>query len=242
VAKIVGVTSHVDVNQLKKAAAEAAAATLEDGLIVGLGSGSTATLAVHAIADRVRNGLRITGIPTSEDTARLARDLGIPLTSLDERSQIDVTIDGADEVERGTLNLIKGRGGALLREKIVASASARLVIAVDESKLVDRLAIRDAVPVEVVPFGWQTTEERLKRLGANPVLRRGPDGKAFVTDGGHYILDCMFAGGPDAEELEGRLDRLVGVVEHGLFIGMTSQVIVGTAGGAKMLRPGQFVI
>src|SRR5215471_19011044 len=123
-------------------------------MIVGLGSGSTATLAVHAIADRVRKGLHITGIGTSRQTEKLAHDLGIQMIPLDEKSRIDVTIDGADEVEMGTLNLIKGRGGALLREKIVACASGRLVIVVDETKLVDRLGVRDAIPVEVVPFGW----------------------------------------------------------------------------------------
>jgi ribose 5-phosphate isomerase A len=229
------VTNHLDANELKSMAAHVAAATLQDSQIVGLGSGSTATLAVHAIADRVRDGLRITGIATSEQTARLARELGIPLSTLDEHGRIDVTIDGADEVELGTLHLIKGRGGALLREKIVASASARLIIVVDESKLVERLGDRDAVPVEVVPFGWRTTEERLRRLGASPVLRDGPDGGAYLTDGGHYILDCTFHGIADAGELRDRLDRAVGVVEHGLFIGMTSQVVIGTPAGVKIL-------
>jgi ribose 5-phosphate isomerase A len=230
------VTGHEDANELKRAAADAAAATLEDGQIVGLGSGSTAMLAVHAIADRVRGGLRITGIATSEETARMAGELGIPLSTLDEHARIDVTIDGADEVELGTLHLIKGRGGALLREKIVASASGRLIVVVDESKLVERLGIRDTVPVEVVPFGWRTTEQRLRRLGAGPVLRVRPDGGAYLTDGGHYILDCAFDGIADAGELGDRLDQVVGVVEHGLFIGMTSQVIIGTSAGLKILQ------
>ena len=166
------------VDELKRAAAETAAECLEGGMIVGLGTGSTATLAVEAIGRRVALGLRIIGIPTSEATARLARDLGIPVSTLAEHAQIDVTIDGADEVELCTLNLIKGHGGALLREKIVASASARLVIVVDESKLVDRLAVHDPIPVEVVPFGWQATAKRLRRLGAEPSLRRAPDAKA----------------------------------------------------------------
>src|SRR5438552_4616747 len=195
-------------------------------MIVGLGTGSTATLAVEAIGRRVSQGLRIIGIPTSEATAQLARELGIPVSTLGEHAQIDVTIDGADEVELCTLNLIKGHGGALLREKIVASASARLVIVVDESKLVDRLAVHDPIPVEVVPFGWQATAKRLRRLGAEPSLRRAPDGQVFLTDGGHYILDCRFAG-IDAAELERELDSVVGLVEHGLFIGMTAEVIVG---------------
>src|SRR5215471_16141406 len=151
------------VDEMKLAAAEAAAAFVEDGMIVGLGSGSTATLAVSAIGKRAKGGLRIIGIPTSERTADLARSLGIPLSTLDEHERIDLTIDGADEVERGSLHLIKGRGGALLREKIVASASARLVIAVDETKLVDRLCPgREPIPVEVVPFGWRSTAGRLR--------------------------------------------------------------------------------
>jgi len=230
------VTNQEEINELKKTAANAAAATLEDNQIVGLGSGSTATLAVYAIANRVRNGLRITGIATSEETARLARELGIPLSTLDEHGGIDVTIDGADEVELGSLHLIKGRGGALLREKIVASASTRLMIVVDESKIVERLGIRDAVPVEVVPFGWRTTAERLRGRGASPVLRKAPDGSAYLTDGGHYILDCTFDRISDAGAMGDQLDRVVGVVEHGLFIGMTSKVVIGTSEGVKILK------
>src|SRR5579864_1099770 len=158
-------------NRWKQAAAESAAAQVSDGMIVGLGSGSTAALAVQALGRRVREGLRITGIPTSERTAALARTLEIPLTTLEEHSRIDVTIDGADEVEAGSLNLIKGHGGALLREKIVAEASERLVIIVDQTKIVDRLGARESVPVEVVPFGWQAAAHRLGGLKANPLLR-----------------------------------------------------------------------
>ncbi len=143
--------------ELKQAAAESAVAQVMDGMIVGLGTGSTAALAVTALGKRVRQGLRVIGIPTSEATAEQARGLGIPLSTLAGHSEIDLTIDGADEVEQGTLNLIKGHGGALLREKIVASASARLIIIVDETKLVERLGVHFAVPVEVVPFGWQAT-------------------------------------------------------------------------------------
>jgi ribose 5-phosphate isomerase A len=223
-------------DELKRAAAEAAADHLESGMIVGLGTGSTATLAVGAIGRRVAQGLRIIGIPTSEATAQLAKSLGIPVSTLGEHSHIDVTIDGADEVELGTLNLIKGHGGALLREKIVASASARLVIVVDESKLVDRLAVRYPIPVEVVPFGWQATAKRLRELSADPLLRRGPDAQPFITDGGHYILDCSFTGIASATELERELDSVVGLVEHGLFLGMTSEVIVGGAQGVRVLR------
>lgn len=229
----------VSLNELKKAAAEAAAALLQGGMVVGLGSGSTATLAVNEIGKRVEQGLRIIGIPTSEQTAQLARELRIPLSTMAEHEQIDMTIDGADEVELGTLNLIKGRGGALLREKIVASASARFVIVVDETKLVDQLAVRDAIPVEVVPFGWQATAKRLRQLGANASPRLGSDGQFYITDGGHYILDCGFAAILSASALERDLDSVVGLVEHGLFLGMTTEAIVGAADGVRVLSPKQ---
>src|SRR5579864_9752193 len=184
-------------DQFKKVAAEAAVTRVRDGMIVGLGTGSTAAYAVDALGKLVQKGLRITGIPTSEQTARQARALGIPLATLGEQTQVDLTIDGADEVERGSLNLLKGRGGALLREKIVASASTRLVIIVDETKLVDRLGSRYTVPVEVVPFGWQLAAQKLREVGATVSVRQGDGDKLFVSDGGHYILDCAF--GPITE-------------------------------------------
>lgn len=221
-------------NQLKAAAAESAAALVADGMIVGLGSGSTAALAVDAIGRRVREGLRITGIPTSEDTATQARALGIPLTSLSEVSQIEMTIDGADEVEHETLNLIKGHGGALLREKIVANVTKRLVIVVDDSKLVEHLAQKFPVPVEVVQFGWQATERQLVALGAKPSLRQSTDGKPFISDGGNYILDCAF-GSVDAKSLAKELDHIVGLVEHGLFIGFAKEVHVASASGVQIM-------
>ena len=223
------------IDELKQAAGNAAAAELRDGMIVGLGSGSTAKLAVDAIGRRVKEGLQIIGIPTSEKTAEQARGLGIQLSTLGEYSQIDVTIDGADEVELGTLNLIKGGGGNHLREKIVASASRRLLIAVDESKPVARLGERARVPVEVAQFGWQATARKLEALGATPSLRLGADAQPFVTDGGNYILDCAFARIDSAEDLQRQLDSVVGVVEHGLFIGLTSVVFVATAQGVKRL-------
>ena len=223
-----------DENRLKAAAAESAAALVTDGMIVGLGSGSTAALAVSALGRRVREGLRITGIPTSEDTAAQARALGIPLTSLDEISEIEITIDGADEVEQGTLNLIKGHGGALLREKIVANVTKRLVIVVDDSKLVQRLAAKFAVPVEVVPFGWQATARQLEALGAKPLLRQKDD-KPFISDGGHYILDCAFPPTVHAESLAKELDHIVGLIEHGLFIGFASEVHIASASGVRIL-------
>jgi len=227
-----------DQKELKQAAAESAAAQVIDGMIVGLGSGSTAALAVKAIGRRVSEGLRIVGIPTSEATAAQARALGIPLTNLSEVTAIDMTIDGADEVEEGTLNLIKGLGGALLREKIVASATKRLVIVVDDRKLVRQLGDHVPVPVEVVPFGWQATARELLALGAKPVLRRNPAGEPFLSDGGHNILDCVFGPIGSPESLAGNLDHVVGLVEHGLFIGMTSEVHIAGADGVRVLTRG----
>jgi ribose 5-phosphate isomerase A len=220
--------------KLKKAAAEWAAALIEDGMVVGLGTGSTASLILEPLAARIRQGLRITGIPTSERTAEQAHALGIPLSSLADHARVDLTIDGADEVELGTLNLIKGRGGALLREKIVASASARLVIVADESKLVERLG-RGVVPVEVVPFEWQSTARRIEGLGASLALRLRPEGGAFVTEGGHYILDCAFGPISSAGSLDRELNSIVGVVEHGLFLGLADEVVVGRAAGVEVL-------
>src|SRR5262249_48850610 len=177
---------------LKRAAAEAAVELVQDGMVVGLGTGSTAFFAVEALAQRHRQGLRFLGIPTSERTAAHATAAGIPLTSFAAHRLVDLTIDGADEVERGTLNLIKGLGGALLREKIVAAASQRLAIIVDGQKLVDRLGTRTPVPVEVVAFGLEATQAALEALGATARLRLSPAGEAFVTDSGNRILDCSF--------------------------------------------------
>jgi ribose 5-phosphate isomerase A len=223
--------------ELKQAAADSAVALVEDGMIMGLGTGSTSKLAVGALGKRVASGLRVTGIPTSEATAHQARSLGIPISTLDEHPELAMTIDGADEVELGTLNLIKGRGGALLREKIVASASKRLVIIVDESKLVERLGSHFALPVELVPFGWRSAARKLEALGAKVVLRPGPDGKPFVSDGGHYIVDCAFGPIASPARLEGELNSIVGLVEHGLFLGMASEVIVAGREGIKVLLP-----
>ena len=218
----------------KRAAAEAAVELVQDGMIVGLGTGSTAAFAVDALARRHMQGLRFLGIPTSEHTAAQARAAGIPLTSFAEHRQIDLTIDGADEVERGTLNLIKGLGGALLREKIVAAASRRLVIVVDGAKLVDCLGTTAPVPVEVVAFGLEATAASLEALGASTRLRRTPSGEAFVTDGGNRILDCRFARIDDPARLETRIRGIVGVVECGLFISRAEAVFV--ADGARVHR------
>jgi len=222
-------------DQLKMAAAESAAALVKDGMIVGLGSGSTAAFAINAIGRRVKEGLHIVGIPTSERTAAQARALGILLTDLEENPIVDMTIDGADQVEEGTLNLIKGHGGALLREKIVASVSKRLVIIVDSSKLVSRLAINYAVPVEVVPFGWKVTARHLADLGAKSDLRLNPNRELFRSDGGNYILDCTFAQNVSAVSMARELDHVVGVVEHGFFIGLTAEVHLADSNGVRVL-------
>jgi ribose 5-phosphate isomerase A len=226
---------HPSTDALKEEAADFAASQLENGMLVGLGSGSTARLMVAAVGRRVKEGLKIVGVPTSEQTADQARALGISLATLAEYSQLDVTIDGADEVQLGTLNLIKGGGGNHLREKIVAVASARLTIIVDDTKLVNQLGSRAKVPVEVAQFGWQATAKHLSKLNANPGLRMRPDGQPFVTDGGNYILDCAFGPIESPLTLQRELDSIVGVVEHGLFLGMASQVLVGTPEGVKRL-------
>jgi len=219
----------------KQAAGEAAVTLVRDGMVVGLGTGSTARFAIDALAERVRQGLRIVGIPTSERSAAQARGAGIPLTTLEDQHRIDLTIDGADEIARGSLNLIKGLGGALLREKIVAAASERLVIVADAAKLVDRLGTGVPVPVEVVPFGWQTTAERLAQLGADPVLRLDTAGQPFHTDGGNLILDCGFGAIADPAALEPALSHVVGVVESGLFIGMADLALVAGDDGVQRL-------
>jgi ribose 5-phosphate isomerase A len=225
-----------DRDALKREAAEAAIELVQDGMIIGLGTGSTAAFAVEALAARHRQGLRFVGIPTSERTAAQATAAGIPLTSFAEHRQIDLTIDGADEVERGTLNLIKGLGGALLREKIVAAASRRLVIIIDGAKLVDRLGTHVPVPVEVVAFGLEPAQAALEALGAAPRLRLSPAGEPFITDGGNRIVDCRFAPIADPALLEQRIGRVVGVVESGLFIGRADSVFVADAAGVHRLH------
>jgi ribose 5-phosphate isomerase A len=223
--------------QEKAAAAASAAGMVQDGMIVGLGTGSTAKFLVASLGERVKAGLRIIGVPTSEATAAQARSLNIPLSDLGKYPQLDMTIDGADEVELGTLNLLKGLGGALLREKIVASAAKQFVIIVDETKTVQRLGSHAPVPVEVIPFGWQAVEKRLKDLGAVPTLRKNPQGETYITDGGHYILDCAFGPIAHVTELADKMDRTVGIVEHGLFLGMASHVLIAKASGIETLLP-----
>ncbi|MCW2240200.1 ribose-5-phosphate isomerase RpiA [Azospirillum canadense] len=226
-------------DRLKRAAAEAAVALVEDGMVVGLGTGSTAAFALEALAARVAQGLRIAGVPTSEATAALARRFGVPMTDFATHRRLDLAIDGADEVERGTLNLIKGLGGALLYEKIVAAASARFVVIADETKLVDRLGERAPLPVEIVPFGLEATLGRLADAGLAPTLRRaGGSGKPFRTDGGHVIADCQIGPIADPVALDRQLRAMVGVVDSGLFIGMAAETFIGTAQGVRGLIPG----
>jgi ribose 5-phosphate isomerase A len=224
-------------DRLKRAAAEAAARLVEDGMVLGLGSGSTAALFVSALAQRIGDErLRVVAIPTSVEIEQQARNLRIPLATFAEQSQIDLTVDGADEIGRGSLALIKGHGGALLREKIVASVSKRMAIVADETKMVDRLGSLVTVPVEIVPFGWEATERKLRDLGGNPSMRRTPDGAPYVTNGGHYIMNCAFGPMDDPKEVAHRLDHVVGVVEHGLFLGYATEAIVAARDGLRNFR------
>ncbi len=225
----------MDQTELKRQAAAAAVTEVQDGMVLGLGTGSTAALAVELLGARVRDGLRIVGIPTSERTAAQATGLGIPLATFAEHASIDLTIDGADEVHTGTLDLIKGLGGALLREKIVAAASRRMTVIVDESKLVPALGRGVRLPVEVVAFGIEATLRHLRDAGADPLLRPGPDA-LYRTDGGNLIADCAFDGIADPAGLHARLKAITGVVETGLFIGMATRVIAGTPAGPRILE------
>ena len=226
-----------DRDRLKRAAALRAIEEVEDGMVLGLGTGSTAAFVVEGLAARVKAGLHIVGIPSSERTAAQARRLGIPIATFAEYQQLDLTIDGADEVELGTLHLIKGLGGALLREKIVAAASRRLVIVVDQEKLVERLGEHTPVPVEVTQFGWQTTAAALSALGCLPERRYTSDEQPFVTDGGNFILDCRFGAIANPGALEERIAMTVGSVENGLFVGRSSMVVVALTTGIEVLIP-----
>jgi ribose 5-phosphate isomerase A len=227
----------VDVAGLKCQAAERAVEYVESGMVVGLGEGSTAAFAVRRIAQLLDEGkLRdILGVPCSCKVEARARGLGIPLTTLEEHAVIDLTIDGADELDPD-LNMIKGGGGALLREKIVAQASRREVIAVDESKLSPALGTHWPVPVEVARFGWQTQVSYIEALGAKPLLRLASDGTPFETDQGNLILDCDFGPIADPAQLASRLDERAGIVEHGLFLGLATEVIVAGAGGIRRVK------
>jgi ribose 5-phosphate isomerase A len=219
----------------KELAGRAAAELVVSGNIVGLGTGSTAYFAVVALGERVKSGLRIIGIPTSVATAELARAIGIPLSTLDEHPEIDITIDGADEVDP-QLRLIKGGGGALLREKIIASASKRMVVVADSTKLVPALG-KFPLPVEIIPFASAVLAKKITALGASCKLRTRADGTAFITDEGHHILDCSFGRIADPPALARALNEMPGVVEHGLFIGIAKLALVGKGSAVAEIRP-----
>jgi ribose 5-phosphate isomerase A len=209
----------------KRRAAEHAVSFVEEGQTLGLGTGSTARYAIEALAKRIQDGLRIEGVPTSTATAVLARSLRIPLIELNEASRIDLTIDGADEIDPG-FNMIKGGGGALTREKLVAIASTRRVMLIDETKLVALLGQTRALPVEVLPFCWVMTSRHLQGLGCTPKLRESA-GQPFLTDNGNYILDCAFAPIASPAALETSIKLLPGVVESGLFVNLADTLIIG---------------
>lgn len=221
--------SHLD--ELKRQAAIKAVDYVRDGMVVGLGTGSTARHVIVALGERVKKGLRIKGVPTSQETARLARKAKIPLLQNDEVWPIDVAIDGADQVDP-QFNLVKGGGGALLKEKIVAAAAQQFVVVVDHTKRVPVLGGSFPLPVEVMPFGWRNTARQIDALGGQAELRKR-NGKIFVTEARHYILDVHFARINDPAALEAALNRIPGVVENGLFVARTSVLIVGTPAGVE---------
>jgi ribose 5-phosphate isomerase A len=228
-------------DDMKLAAARRALDFIEPGMKIGLGSGSTAAKLIALLGERVAAGLQIVCVPTSEETARLARAAGIPLTTLDDEPILDLTIDGADEFD-AELRLIKGGGGALLREKIVACSSDRMVVIADHTKRVETLGAFP-LPVEVVAFGLASTRMMVEALSADVgcegeiTVRLGTDGKRFVTDGGNHILDCAFGRIPDAEALDDILHSIPGVVETGLFLGIAEIAIIGTPTGVEVIEP-----
>jgi ribose 5-phosphate isomerase A len=230
----------MDVEAQKRAAAAHALEFVKPGMRLGLGSGSTARHFVELLAERIRGGLDVIAVPTSEATRSDGERLGVPLTTLDQMPELDLTVDGADEIAPD-LSLIKGGGGALLREKIVASASARLVVIADESKWVSVLG-RFALPVEVVPFGLAATRRAVEAAAAAAgctgpaLLRRARDGHAFVTDGGHFILDAALERIADPKSLADRLDGIAGVVEHGLFVGLANVAVLASATGVRVVE------
>lgn len=221
----------------KEAAGRRAAEEIRDGMSLGLGTGSTVHFVLVRLAERIAGeGLRVRGVPTSRDTADKARGMGIPLADLNELVRLDLYLDGADEVDPG-FRLIKGAGGALLREKIVAAASRDRLIVIDRSKLVDRLGVRTPVPVEVIPFARAAVERALVDLPSQPVLRTAPGGGPYRTDEGNEILDCRFGRGiADPATLERRLAVIPGVVESGLFIEMADRVFIGGPDGRVEIR------
>jgi ribose 5-phosphate isomerase A len=224
-------------DELKRQAAIAALETIKNGMIVGLGSGSTASLFIRELGTRVQAGLRVHGIPSSEESRRLAEEVGVPLTTLVDHPRIDVTVDGADEVSE-SLDLTKGLGGALVREKIVAHASDRMIVVVDESKLVDKLGRKAPIPVEVIPFAAVLVQAQLKRWGGEAQPRE-KNGTVFISDNGNWILDWRYGTIDQPAVLEKQLKSLTGVVDSGIFANVASQVIAATSTGIRKLqRPG----
>ena len=221
--------------ELKKLAGEEAVKHIEDGMIVGLGTGSTVEYTLREIGKRIKKGLKIQGIPTSVHTKRIAKEENIPLTNLEDNPEIDVTIDGADEVD-SSLNLIKGGGGALTREKIIAYHSKKLIIVVDDSKIVKALGIDFPLPVEVIKFSWESTKKALEDFDCSVERRKIMGDEPFITDNGNYILDCEFERIDDPESLEKDINLIPGVVENGLFIGLATEVIVGGKQGILTLN------
>ncbi len=231
-------TSAVDkAAQGREAAGKHAASMVRDGMLLGLGTGRTASAFVRSLGARVRDeGLRVKGVPTSEATAALAREVGVALTTLEENPTLDLAVDGADAVDPA-LGCIKGLGGALLREKIVAAACARFVVIVSSDKLVEHLGMGPHVPVEVVRFGWSRTRKTLEDLGAKTTIRGG-ESAPFVTDGGNLIVDCRFDAKADPGALAASIKALTGVVEHGYFLRMATELIVaGLDGGIELRTP-----
>jgi ribose 5-phosphate isomerase A len=223
------------VDDLKLAAAAAAATLVEPNMLVGLGTGTTAAHAIRILGERFREGLRFTAVATSLASRQLAGSFGIPLIEPPADRRIDLTIDGADEISEAGLTLIKGMGGALLWEKIVAATSRQNVIIADESKLAPRLTGRVPVPVEVVQFGWESTKTRLTALGCRPVLKRDAQGKPYRSDGGNLIFNCKFDALPDPAATEAALSAIVGVVESGLFIGLATTALVASRSGVRRI-------
>ena len=228
------VTNQQDSQKEKEMAGRAAAELVRDGDIVGLGTGSTAYFTILALGERVRTGLKMVGIPTSNATAELARAVGIPLGTLDQHPVIDIDIDGADEIDP-KLNLIKGGGGALLREKVIAAASKKMVVIADSGKLAPVLG-KFPLPVEIVAFARAVVEKKIASLGATTKLRTRPDGSLYLTDNGNPILDCNFGRITDPAALARTLTDIPGVVEHGLFIGLASLALVGRGGAVQEIR------
>jgi ribose 5-phosphate isomerase A len=222
---------------LKQEVGEQAAALVEDGMVVGLGTGSTAAYFISSLIRRARAGLNIACIPTSERSAAQARDGGLHVVDFATHNSIDIAIDGADEIKRDSLDLVKGLGGALLREKIVAAAAKKLVIIADSAKLVDWLGTTCPVPVEVTRFGWEVTLEKLRAYSTAAIRRARADGQPYVTDGGNYIVDCTFDGIADPGDVDRRLRHIVGVVETGLFVGMASLALVADDHGVSRYTP-----